>query len=266
MRSPREIQFRLRQEAANALLALSSPNRKLRAEAPLPLLPNPSSVADALRDTDYAGQLVRIADEVLRGRIPIFDSVIDYGDQVTWRRDPLRGTETPATYFRRIPYLDLAAAGDHKYIWEINRHQHLVRLAQAAVITGRDDCSNHVFRQLEHWWRENPFQRGINYTSALEVAFRSLSWVWIYHFIGARMPADFRQRFLAELYRHGLHLEYNLSIYFSPNTHLLGEAVALHALGRLFPEFPRAARWRSIGAEIVRGHMAACVKSDGRYF
>jgi len=266
MRSAREIHFRLRQEAVNALLALSSPNLKLQADTPLALLPKPTAVAAALRDTGYARDLVATADEVLHGRIPIFDTVIDYGPTMAWRRDPHRGTETPAAYFRRIPYLDLAVAGDHKYIWEINRHQHLVLLAQAAVLTGRDDYCDHVFRQLEHWWAENPFQRGINWTSALEVGFRALSWSWIFHLIGARMSAEFRRRFLAELYRHGLHLEYNLSIYFSPNTHLLGEVVALHALGRLFPQFPRAERWRLLGRRLVREHMQSCVKPDGSYF
>ncbi len=143
--------------------------------------------------------------------------------------------------FAGFPISTSRLLGDHKLIWEVNRHQHLVLLAQAYVITGRDEYFDAVVRQLEHWWAENPFQRGINWASALEVGFRALSWIWIWHLLGVKMPADFRQRFLAELYRHGLHLEYNLSIYFSPNTHLLGEAVALHALGRLFPSFPRAA-------------------------
>ena len=139
-------------------------------------------------------------------------------------------------------------------------------MAQAAVLTGNNAYSEYVFRQLDHWWRENPFQRGINWTSALEVAFRALSWIWIFHLVGAQMSEEFRRRFLAELYRHGLHLEYNLSIYFSPNTHLLGEAVALHALGRLFPNLPRAKRWRSLGREIVCEHMQTCVQNDGSYF
>src|SRR5664279_6403416 len=58
MRSAREITFRLRQEAANALLAISSPNLQLRAEAPLPLLPDPTAVASSLRDSNYARELV----------------------------------------------------------------------------------------------------------------------------------------------------------------------------------------------------------------
>ncbi len=266
MRSFRELTFRFRQEAANALLSLSSPNLKLQASSPLGILPAPDVVRACVQDDEYICQLTQLADEILQGRIPILDAVIDYGVNVAWRRDPKRGLETRAAYFRGIPYLDVTAAGDHKVIWEVNRHQHLVLLAQAHAVTGREDYSEHVFRQLEHWWTENPFQRGINWTSALEVAFRALSWLWIWHLLGAKMPPAFRQRFLAELYRHGLHLEYNLSIYFSPNTHLLGEAVALHALGRLFPAFPRADRWRTAGRDVVRGHMETCVLKDGSYF
>jgi hypothetical protein len=266
MRSPQEIYFRLRQEAANALLARSSPKLQLRAHAPLAILPDPENVAHALRDTDYTRDLIAVADELLDNRIPIFDKVIDYGSEIAWRRDPYRGTETPPTYFRRIPYLDLATAGDHKFIWEVNRHQHLVLLAQTAVLTDDARYSEHVFRQLEHWWSENPFQFGINWTSALEVAFRALSWVWVFHLIGARMSAEFRARFMAELYRHGFHLEYNLSIYFSPNTHLLGEAVALHAIGRVFPQFPRAEEWRELTRRIIEKHMSSRVNEDGSYF
>ena len=181
MRSFRELSFRLRQEAANALLYLLSPNLRLQATTPLEVLPEPSAVGEALRDTEYAHELARLADEIVQGRIPLLGDVVDFGAAVAWRRDPQRGIETPAEVFSTIPYLDLAAAGDHKLIWEINRHQHLVLLAQACVITGRDEYLDAVVRQLEHWWAENQFQRGINWTSALEVGFRALSWIWIWH-------------------------------------------------------------------------------------
>ena len=193
-------------------------------------------------------------------------SEVEYGPAIAWRRDPLSGKETPRDYFRFIPYLDAQVAGDHKVIWEINRHQHLVLLAQAFVTTGNLAYSETVFRQLEDWWNDNPFQRGINWASALEVGFRALSWIWIWHLLGSKMSQAFRQRFFAELYRHGLHLEYNLSIYFSPNTHLLGEAVALHALGRLFPDWPRSVTWRERGGSIVREQMSAQVRADGSHF
>ena len=80
------------------------------------------------------------------------------------------------------------------------------------------------------------------------------------------MPDALRARFLTALYRHGRYLELNLSVYFSPNTHLLGEAVALHALGVLFPAFPRAARWAETGGRIVEQQMERQVRDDGSHF
>ena len=121
-------------------------------------------------------------------------------------------------------------------------------------------------RCLNRGGYDNPVQRGINWASALEVAFRALSWTWVYHFTAADMPETFRGRFLTELYRHGLHLDANLSVYFSPNTHLLGEAVALHALGALFPFFPGAGSWVKRGARIVAEQMEFQVKADGSHF
>lgn len=266
MRSPKEVSFRLKQEIANLALLFTQPRRELQARTPLEVLPSPTAVAAAVRGTAYGAELVKLADQFLLGRILIFDTEIDYGPVVAWRRDPLRGTETPAKYFRLIPYLDLAAAGDHKWIWEVNRHQHLVLLAQAFVVTGTTAYCDEVIRQLESWWNDNPFQRGINWTSALEVGFRTLSWIWVWHLLGEYMSRDVRRRFLVGLYRHGLHLQYNLSTYFSPNTHLLGEAVALHALGRLFPEFPKAQYWRTLGRDVVRAQMNVQVRKDGSHF
>src|SRR5262249_5315629 len=62
------------------------------------------------------------------------------------------------------------------------------------------------------------------------------------------------------------YLERNLSVYFSPNTHLLGEALTLHALGVLMPELPGARRWRDVGRRIVRKEMTRQVRVDGGHF
>jgi hypothetical protein len=108
--------------------------------------------------------------------------------------------------------------------------------------------------------------RGINWSSALEVAFRALSWIWLDHLAGADLAPDFRRTLLEALYRHGCFLEANLSVYFSPNTHLLGEAVALHTLGVVYPDLPRSSCWRARGAEIVEEEMERQVREDGTHF
>ncbi len=266
VRSREEIYFRLRQEVGNLAMFLFPPGGAGAPHARSPLLPDPAVVAAALRETRYAAEVERIAGQILRHRFPIFGLTVATGPAIDWRRDYLHHVSTGTPYFRRSPYLDFSRAGDHKAIWELNRHQHLTLLAQAFLLTGRREYLDEAFRQIESWLDANPFLRGINWASALEVAFRALSWAWLWHMASSEMPETLRARFLTALERHGRFLELNLSVYFSPNTHLLGEAVALHALGVLFPAFPHAARWAKTGGRIVEQQMERQVRGDGSHF
>ena len=54
--------------------------------------------------------------------------------------------------------------------------------------------------------------------------------------------------------------------YFSPNTHLLGEAVALHAIGKMLPTHSRSNRWIQLGSEITEQQIRAQVREDGSHF
>ena len=152
--------------------------------------------------------------------------------------------------------------GDHKFIWELNRHQHLVLLAYAYWFTGDATNLTEIQAQLETWFAQNPYGRGINWASALEVALRTLSWLWVYHLGGEQLPNHFRDAWLQQLYRHGCHIENNLSLYFSRNTHLLGEGLALHALGLFF----QVCRWQQLGSKIMADEMHHQVRPDGSHF
>ncbi len=210
----------------------------------------------------YGDELAAIAESILAHRFPLLGHTIETGPEIRWRRDYVSGIETPARYFRFIPYLDRQRAGDHKIVWELNRHQHWVILAQAYLRTRRQALLDEIERQFSSWVAQNPYLRGINWTSALEVAFRALSWIWVLNLAGGELERGFAERLVAELYRHGAYLERNLSVYFSPNTHLLGEAVALHALGKLFAK----RRWVERGGRLVLEQMKRQVRPDGSHF
>jgi hypothetical protein len=264
-RSPAEIRYRLWQEARNLRL-LANPPRLPDGLNTAHFLPDPGPIAAALRGTGFADEITAEAEQILAHRFQLLGSRIDAGAEILWRRDPQSGKETPPLYFRRIPYLDAARAGDHKIIWELNRHQHLVLLAQAWVLSGRAEFVSEIERQLDGWRAANPFHRGINWASALEVAFRALSWIWIDHLAGEQMSVGARSRLLEGLYQHGHHLAANLSFYFSPNTHLLGEAVALHAIGKTFTGSTDAAKWTDLGHNTVIAELARQVRADGSHF
>jgi hypothetical protein len=266
LRTPREIAFRLKQELTNAYRYAWPPEIAFYDFASRIALPDPGESARKLGGSRFAQEVIALAGKIRNHQFPILGLTIDTGTEIRWRRDYLSGIETGLDYFRLIPYLDAARAGDHKVIWELNRHQHLVILAQAYLFTGDRANLDEIQAQFESWIAANPYNRGINWASALEVAFRALSWIWVYHLVGPELPLAFRSRWLLDLYRHGMHLESNLSFYFSPNTHLLGEALALHALGLFFSNLAKAGRWEQLGGQVMREQMEQQVHNDGSHF
>ncbi len=264
-RSLPEAVFRLRQEAFNLATRLRPPGPVGEA-APGRLmgLPPVERQLDAVRGTPQEAAIVRLADEILARRVPLLGhGPVDPGDPPGWRRDWIHGKTSPLVYQRKLAYLDFESVGDHKVVWELSRHQHFVVLAQAYRLSGRAGFLDGLRRQWLHWIEANPFQCGIHWTSALEAAFRALSWMWALHLCGDMLPAG---PILTSLRQHALYLERNLSRYFSPNTHLLGEAVALHALGQALGGVSGAGRWRTSGDGIVREQLARQVRSDGSHF
>jgi len=63
---------------------------------------------------------------------------LDFGSPIDWHLDPVHHKRAPREPWYQIPFLDFEQVGDHKIIWELNRHQHLVTLAQAWSYT-KDD-------------------------------------------------------------------------------------------------------------------------------
>ena len=267
MRSTREILFRLSQEIKNVGFYIREPSWTGQiASVSLSGLPKPIAVASKLRDSAFAVNLIATADEIIAHRFPLLGTVIETGPDIEWRRDYVNNKVSDLSFFRRIPYLDAKVVGDHKVIWELNRHQHLVLLAEAFLFSKSDIYLREIERQVTMWCEQNPFARGINWASALEVAFRAHSWLWVLHLLGPALDQATAERMISGLYQHGVYLHNNLSYYFAPNTHLLGEAVALHALGRVLPCHAKSDAWAALGASVTEAQMQTQVMNDGSHF
>src|SRR5450432_1475856 len=213
--------------------------------------------------------IVLEADKICRHRFRLlgYDD-LDYGPQIDWHLDVAHGKRAPIKPWFKINFLDSNEVGDHKVIWELNRHQHLVTLAKAWLITRDERYTSELKTQWYSWQQANPYPIGINWASSLEVAFRSLSWLWALSLLSdsPALDAKFRSDMIRALALNGRYIERYLSTYFSPNTHLLGEAVALVFIGTLCPEIPSAARWQRKGLEIVLAEAERQVRPDGVYF
>src|SRR5262249_48551607 len=218
---------------------------------------------------ETAGQIVRRAERICQHRFDLLGyEAVDYGAHIDWHCDRVHGKRAPRKPWFKLKYLNFDEVGDSKVTWELNRHQHFVTLAKAFRLTGDAKFASELFGQWHHWHSENPYPVGINWASSLEVAFRSLSWLWTYFLMAdcPAAPSNFRQSWLRALTVSKHHIESYLSTYFSPNTHLLGEAVALFFIGTLCHEIPDSRRWQKRGWKIVLEEAGRQVRSDRFHF
>ena len=225
-----------------------------------------------------AAEIVRDADDICRHRFRLLGyENLDYRTEIDWHLDRVHGKRAPLDPWRRIPFLSFEAVGDHKVTWELNRHQHLVTLAKAWLLTNDEKYVSELIAQHRSWIKSNPYPLGMNWGSSLEVAFRCLSWIWVDQLLGANADstgpgrnasqyAGFRAELLPALAFHGRYMERYLSTYFSPNTHLLGEVLALFFLGTLYPQMPGAERWKDEGWKVLLREARRQVRRDGVYF
>lgn len=186
---------------------------------------------------------------------------------IDWRLDPVSGRRAPMVFWADVAYMD-AACGDHKIIWELNRHQHWIQLGRAWWLSGDATFRAAFVRELESWMAANPPLMGINWASALELAFRALSWTWAAELFADGSAADgapWLVDLMLGLDRQLRQVERNLSRYFSPNTHLLGEALALYVCGQAWPEFERAGAWTAAGRQILIDQTKQQVLPDGMH-
>lgn len=223
------------------------------------LAPAPRPWVHATVNVD-AARYFAAADRIAAGKLDVFalrDAGL--GSPPRWNRDPKTGVEAPLSFGKLLDYRNPRLVGDIKYLWELNRHLHLVTLAQAYALS-RDVRYFNVIRQhLESWFTSCPYGRGPNWSSALEAAIRLINWSVTWQLLGAaRSPlfedaesARFRQRWLESVYQHAQFVRDGFSLHSSANNHLIGEAAGLFIAALTWPHWPRVRAWLAVAKTIL---------------
>jgi len=223
----------------------------------------------SLRWPKAPNEIVEAADRIVAGKFDLLGyHQLSFGDPIDWRLEPISGRRAPAAHWSRIDEFDADKIGDQKITRELSRHQYFITLGQAYWITDDERYARTFVTHLESWMDQNPPKIGTHWFSSLEIAFRSISWLWGLHFFkdAPSLKYDLFTRALKFLYVNARHLETYLSTYFSPNTHLTGEALGLFYLGSLLPDFEDATRWKTTGRKILLDQLPVHVRADGVYF
>ncbi len=215
---------------------------------------------------NYVQSECAAAFEIRAHRFRFFGRAFGFDRAIPWCHDPLTGSPWPMRFHTRIDIFAGADANtDVKYVWELNRHQFLPTLGKAYRLTGDEGHAAEGLRLIENWIEANPYKIGINWTSALEVAVRALSWCWACALFegSSALERGRRENIARSLLQHAHFIMENLSLYFSPYNHLVGEAAALYAIGTLLPGLPGARRFRNRGGQLLASEMPRQFAADG---
>ncbi|HDY87275.1 MAG TPA: alginate lyase family protein [bacterium] len=188
-----------------------------------------------------------------------------YDGEVYWTKDPVSLKPWPMSFYTDIDCNSNYGCGDVKHVWELNRHQFFVDLGKAYWLTSDEKYAEKFFGLINNWIDLNSYKIGVNWTSALELAVRSISWIWAFYFCrdSKHLNADINLKILTSLYQHGEYIYKHLSAYSSPYNHLIGEVAALCMIGTLFPEFKESKKWSEKGWNILESEISRQFHQDG---
>jgi hypothetical protein len=206
------------------------------------------------------------ADKVLSGGLTVFGTQVDAPGAVPdWKRDPMSGLSWPLRHHSRIDVLDLDRPSDARVVWEINRCQHLIPLAQAFVLTRDDQYAEACLKQIDDWIRHNPPEMGINWTSSMEVAIRGIVWTWLLQALcgSSALTEDRRQSIARSLLAHGRHISRHPEHEEHSGNHYLANALGLIVLGHAFREAGEGRRWLELGQKIMEAEIPRQFYADG---
>ncbi len=235
--SPAEVGYRvMRAVQARAERARLARSGAATPAADLGLRPTPWIHADAGVE---AQPYLAAADRIVQGKLDLFAlRDVDMGSPPRWNRDPKTGIEAPLAFGKLLDYRDVDVVGDIKYLWEPNRHLHLVTLAQAHALTGRKVYLETLQEHLESWFLACPYGYGPNWASSLEVALRLVNWSVAWQLLGGAQGkplsegsnGEFRRRWLKSIYEHARFVSGWFSLHSSANNHL-GRTGGKHRTG-----------------------------------
>ena len=196
--------------------------------------------------------LLAEADRICAGHVVLFaDRSFDVGVPTVWNRDPDSGITGPSVFSGDIAIDKRELVGDIKHVWELNRHLHLVRLAQAWSVSGDVRWLHAIEQQLRSWLDQCPPLTGPNWTSPMELGIRLINWALLWQLVGGEGSSLFagesgqrlRADWLDSIHAHCRTISRNLSRHSSANNHLIGELSGLFVAASVWPCWKASSGW-----------------------
>lgn len=190
--------------------------------------------------------IMHSARQTLRHEFDLLGSGIVKLDPVDWHIDFKSGERWEKGFYRD---LTTPKGADIKVPWELSRCQHLLWLGEAWLLTGQDAFAQEIISQINSWIDDNPLMYSVNWKCSMDVAFRSVNWMYALNMISSYKGFDdnFAEKVSHSLWQHGFYIINNLEkVVPYSNNHYTSDLVGLLYLGELFSESRVARKWLRI--------------------
>lgn len=185
---------------------------------------------------------------------------------IDWHIDIKSGNRWGKKFYRDIRKQE---SGDIKMPWELSRCQHLLWLGEVYLLTGNGRYAQEVIDEINWWIDDNPLMYSVNWTCAMDVAFRAVNWMYSLNMIAKYEGFDsaFSKKVSISLWQHGFFIRNNLERTIpDSNNHYTSDLVGLLYLGALFNNTRRGRRWLKFAKKELVSEIRNQVLSSGVHY
>ena len=186
-------------------------------------------------------------------------------DGIDWHKDIFSNQSFPKIFSKNINILGNPALSA-KVVWEVNRLQFLMKIA-IDYNSSKDDAHLHLFIAIiKSWISDNPYLKGVNWYSNIEVNLRLINWFLCWEVLDAdnlivenKIFQEFAENdWIPSIYRHCIYSYGNPSRYSSANNHLVSEYSGLFVASSKW-KFEESDKWKQyskkgLEEEMVKQH------------
>lgn len=215
---------------------------------------------------DWKASLIAKSQSIMENKLSYFDLKDHHLESpINWHKDHSAGIYSNTGHILSVNYRDFKNNGDCKLVWEPNRHHQMVVLARAYKVTGDIKYAQAAVDQITHWLDLNPYGKGMNWRSPLELAIRLISWVWTIDLIkdSGLFVGDFKQRLIESVFLHCRDVSGKFSQGTSANNHLVGEAAGVYIASCYFSMLKDAKQWQQKSKAVLENEIQAQTFADG---
>lgn len=179
----------------------------------------------------------------------------------SWHAGFQTKSQWPLTFSYQLNYKQCDSIGDARTNWELNRHFQFALLAKSYYVSGETGYLNELQELFEDWNDKNPFLHGITWTSIMEVAIRSISWMYCLAFLRKKggVEADLLKKIEIGIINMIDYISLHYSRFSSANNHLLVEMTAIGLAGYAFGN----ATWKKMSVDILTEELPKQNYEDG---